>query len=109
MIDKPYWKQGYMTEVLAALIPVFWQQGLKKVWAEVNLENEASVKVLKKSGFIQVGNNIIESCAGKSESLRMELANPDGGGENEEEGAGEDKEDESDASSSGDNARGFQR
>ena len=39
------------------------------------IENEASLKVLKKSGFTQVGNNIIESSVGKHESLRMELAN----------------------------------
>lgn len=107
MIDKPYWKQGYMTEVLAALITVFWQQGLRKVWAEVDLENEASVRVLKKFGFIQVGNKVAESCTGRTESLRMRLKNPDGGGENDEEGEGGDKEDDgSDASSSGDNARG---
>ena len=105
MIDKPYWEQRYMTEVLAALVPVFWHQGLKRVWADVNLENEASLKVLKKSGFIQVGNAIIESSVGKDESLHMELTNPDGGGEEEEEGEGGDKEDMSDASSSGDNAR----
>ena len=85
MIDKPYWEQVYMTEVLAALVPVFWQHRLKKVWADVNLENEASLKVLKKSGFIRVGNNVIESSAGKHESLRMELTNPVGGGEEEEE------------------------
>ena len=95
-----------MTEVLAALVPVFWHQGLKRVWADVNLENEASLKVLKKSGFIQVGNAIIESSVGKDESLHMELTNPDGGGEEEEEEVeGGDKEDMSDASSSGDNAR----
>ena len=104
MIDKPYWEHGYMTEVLAALVPVFWQQGLKKVWADVNLENKASLKVLKKSGFIQVGNNIIESSKKMHESLRMELTNPNDGGE-EEEGEGGDNEDGSDASSSGDNGR----
>ena len=104
MIDKPYWEQGYMTEVIAALVPVFWQQGLKKVWADVNLENEASLKVLKKSGFKQVGNNIIESSEKMHESLRMELTNPNDGGE-EEEGEGGDNEDGSDASSSGDNGR----
>ena len=80
MIDKPYWDQGYMTEVLTALVPVFWQQGLKKVWADVRLKNEAGLKVLKKSGFIQLGNNIIKSSEGKYESLRMGLTNPDGGG-----------------------------
>ena len=105
MIDKAYWDQGYMTEVLTALVPVFWQQGLKKVRADVRLKNEAGLKVLKKSGFIQLGNNIIKSSEGKYESLRMELTNPDGGGGNEEDEGGE-KEDGSDASSSGDNGRG---
>ena len=46
MIDKAYWDQGYMTEVLTALVPVFWQQGLKKVRADVWLKIEAGVKVL---------------------------------------------------------------
>ena len=106
MIDKPYWNQGYMTEALAALVPVFWQQGLKKVWAVVNLKNEASLKVLKKSGFIQVENNVVVSPIGRHESLRMELTNPDGGGEEEEEeGEGGDNEDWSAASSSGDKGR----
>ena len=105
MIDKPYWNQGYMTEALAALVPVFWQQGLKKVWAEVNLKNEASLKVLKKSGFIQVENNVVVSPIGRHESLRMELTNPDGGGEEEEEGEGGDDKDWSAASSSGDKGR----
>ena len=112
MIDKPYWKQGFMTEVLAALIPVFWQQGLKKVWSEVHLENEASLKVLKKSGFIQVGdihvrNNVLDSSVKTHENVRMELKNPDGGSEKKGEGEGGDKKDDgSAASSSGHNARG---
>ena len=112
VIDKPYWRQGYMTEVLAALIPVFWQQGLKKVWSEVHMANEASLKVLKKSGFIQVGNiqvknNLIHPSVGTHGYVRMELTNPDAGSEKEEEGEGGDKEDDgSAASSSGHNARG---
>ena len=55
--------------------------------------------MLKKSGFVQVRNDIIESpVRRKDESLRMELRNPDDdrvGGEGE--GEGGDNEDGSDA------------
>ena len=93
MINHGYWKKGYMTEALAALVPIFWEKGLKKVFADVSPENEASLKVLKKCGFKQVGENIKESYAKINESLHMVLSNPDGGGE-EGDGSG---------SSSGDN------
>lgn len=83
MIDNAYWNRGYMTEVLAALVPIFWEKGLKKVYADANPDNEASLKVLRKCGFTQVGGNIVESLAVEYESLRMELANPCDG---EEEG-----------------------
>ena len=93
MIGQPYWKQGYMTEVLAALIPIFWQKGLKMVWATVNSDNEASIKLLRTSGFTQCGTNIVELSEGRSEGLHMEITNPDGGeeegGEEEGEGGGD--------------------
>lgn len=84
-----------MTEVLAALIPIFWQNGLTKVWATVNSENEASIKLLRTYGFMQCGSNLVESSQGKSEGLNMELTNPDGGNEEseEEEGEGENDDD----------------
>ena len=83
-----------MTEVLAALIPIFWQNGLTKVWATVNSENEASIKLLRASGFIQCGTNLVESSQGKSEGLNMELTNPYGGIEESEEKEGEEEEGE---------------
>ena len=70
-----------MTEVLATLIPIFWKKGLKEVHADVNPDNEASLKLLRNAGFIQVGEDIVESYVGHCEQLRMELLNPNAGGE----------------------------
>ena len=78
MIDNTYWGQGYMTEVLETLVPIFWEKGLDVVHADVEPENEASLWVLRKVGFKQVGENIVESYKGRCESLRMELRNPEG-------------------------------
>ena len=95
MIDRAYWGQGYMTEVLAALMPVFWQRGLRMVYADVEPDNEASVSVLRRCGFVDLEEGMVE-VLGKAVSVRMEIANPDGrrrGGEEEEE-EGEDGEDD---------------
>lgn len=78
-----------MTETLSALIPIFWEKGLKMIFADVDPENEASVRLLKSLGFIQGGENIVASYTGRH--VRMELSNPNGGGEEEE---GEDEEEE---------------
>ena len=81
-----------MTEVLAALMPILWQKGLKRVWANVNSDNDASIKLLRTSGFVQCGTSINELTEGKSEDLTMEITNPDGGVEEEngEEGSDDD-------------------
>ena len=79
-----------MTEVLAALMPILWQKGLKKVWATVNSQNDASIRLLRASGFIQCGTNVVELNEGKGENMEMEITNPDGREEEgrEEEGEG---------------------
>ena len=84
MIDKFYWNRGYMTEVLAALVPVFWEFELGKVWANVDPENVASLKVLWRSGFKIVEHKNIQSSKGDHVSLRLELANPDLAGDEEQ-------------------------
>ena len=84
MIDKFYWNRGYMTEVLAALVPVFWEFELGKVWANVDPENVASLKVLWRSGFKIVEHKNIQSSKGEHVSLRLELANPDLAGDEEQ-------------------------
>ena len=96
MIDNTYWNQGYMTEVLETLVPIFWQKGLRVVHADVEPENDASVWVLRKMGFSQVGENIIESQEGRSKTLRMELRNPEGEKREEREGGREEEEEEED-------------
>lgn len=95
MIDNSYWNQGYMTEVLETLIPIFWEHGLKMVCADVEPENGASLRLLRKMGFWQVGGNIIElAYKGRFETMRMVLRNPDA--ESEGEGKGEEEEEDDD-------------
>lgn len=60
MISHHYWGEGYMTEVLATIIPIFWANGLEKVNADVDPENEASMKLLRKFAFRQVGGNRVK-------------------------------------------------
>lgn len=100
MIGREYWRQGYMTEVLAALVPIFWQKGLKKIYADVNAANVGSMKVLMNCGFLPMGENIVEVTVGKWHSLRMGLTEPDREGDDE----GEEEEDIefADENSSGD-------
>lgn len=92
MIAKDYWGKGYMTEVLATLVPIFWGKGLKVVNADVDPRNWSSVELLKSAGFKQVDTDIVESYKGYCEQLRMQLDNPNGGGE-EREGDHDDKDD----------------
>ena len=82
-----------MTEVLAALMPMLWQMGLRKVWANVNSENEAAIRLLRRSGFIQCGTGVVELIEGKGESIEMEITNSDC--EEEESGEEESGEEES--------------
>lgn len=81
MIAHDYWGKGYMTEVMAKLVPIFWEKGLRVVNADVDPRNEASWRLLRRAGFGQVGNDIVESYAGYCEQMRMELRNPSDGGE----------------------------
>ena len=95
MIDTAYWNKGYMTEVLETLIPIFWQKGLRVVHADVDPANKASLRVLRKMGFEQVGENVAESDMGRFKTLRMEVVNPEVKEREEGEGgSGEEEEEE---------------
>ena len=85
-----------MTEVLTALIPIFWAKGLRRVFADVDPANEGSVQLLKKLGFRQTGQNIVEVYEGREGTMHMQLKNPDRGEKGGGGGSG---------SSSGDSAR----
>jgi [ribosomal protein S5]-alanine N-acetyltransferase len=55
-LGQPYWKQGYMSEALSAIIKYgFARMDLHRVEAQVEPENEASKKVLLKLGFKEEG------------------------------------------------------
>lgn len=55
-LARPYWRKGFMTEALRAIVEwAFAQPGIFRVWAVCDLENEASAALLEKNGFRQEG------------------------------------------------------
>ncbi|WP_373899440.1 GNAT family N-acetyltransferase [Haloimpatiens sp. FM7315] len=50
-IHKKYWRQGYATEMIKALIDFCHENGAKKITAPVAKENVPSNKVMKKLNF----------------------------------------------------------
>lgn len=55
-LGQPYWRQGYMTEVLTAVLDFgFSKMQLNRTEALVMPENFASIALLKKLGFSQEG------------------------------------------------------
>jgi ribosomal-protein-alanine N-acetyltransferase len=56
ILDKQYWRQGIMTEVLNTVIPFgFENMGLNRIEAQLYPENIASVKLAEKLGFEKEG------------------------------------------------------
>lgn len=50
--DKPYWGMGFATEITKAVVEYAHQElGISQLVAVTDLDNEASKKVLTKSGF----------------------------------------------------------
>jgi ribosomal-protein-alanine N-acetyltransferase len=52
VLAKSYWDNGYMTEVLKAVIE--WclsQSGIFRIWAFADVENHASCRVMEKAGM----------------------------------------------------------
>lgn len=55
-LGQPYWRQGFMHEVLTAVIPFgFTQMQLNRIEAYVMTGNEASMGLLQKLGFRKEG------------------------------------------------------
>ena len=50
-IHKKYWRQGYATEMIKALIGFCYTNGGRKITADVATENPGSNAVLRKLGF----------------------------------------------------------
>ena len=78
MLHRDYWGLGYMSETLAALIPLFWRKGAEKLVADVDPRNGDSIKVLNKNGFVETGRekNTFESDLGWCDSVYLELWRP---------------------------------
>jgi len=55
-LGEKYWKQGFVSEALESLIRfAFKKLKVRRLQAEVFRENKASIKLLKKFGFIKEG------------------------------------------------------
>ena len=52
-IGRPYWGHGYATAAVRLLIEEARGRGLQHLYAEVFVENPASMRVLEKSGFVR--------------------------------------------------------
>ena len=50
-VHKKYWRQGYATEIIKALINFGYRKGVRVFTADVAQENAASNAVLRKLGF----------------------------------------------------------
>ena len=78
MLHRDYWAKGYMSEVLTALIPIFWEKGVEKVFADVDPRNEGSMKVLDRFGFVETRRekNTFKIDIGWCDSAYLELWRP---------------------------------
>jgi RimJ/RimL family protein N-acetyltransferase len=56
VLGGQWWGQGYMTETVRAVVAeIFAKPGVQRVWAWVDEENYASMRVLEKAGFQREG------------------------------------------------------
>lgn len=56
VLAKPYWGKGYTPEAVGAMIDwALAQPELYRVWAVCDVENQASARVLEKSGMVREG------------------------------------------------------
>ncbi len=56
VLARAYWNRGYMTEAVREVTEwALTQPSILRVWAVCDVENAASVRVLKKAGFQQEG------------------------------------------------------
>ena len=54
-IGRPYWGRGYATAAVELLVEEARRRGLERLYAEVFVENPASMRVLEKAGFAREG------------------------------------------------------
>ena len=54
-VFQQYWGQGYATEAARASLDYGWSLGLHRIVGKAVVENEASIRVLKKVGMQEIG------------------------------------------------------
>ena len=54
-VGRPYWGRGYASAAAQLLIEEARRRGVERLYAEVFLENPASMRVLEKAGFVPEG------------------------------------------------------
>lgn len=55
LLDHVHWGQGYAREGVSALIDVIFAQGARRVYADTDTENAASIRLLELLGFLREG------------------------------------------------------
>jgi RimJ/RimL family protein N-acetyltransferase len=56
LLGRPFWGRGYMPEAIQAVVHwAFSDPSISEVWADCDLENQASARALEKSGFVRDG------------------------------------------------------
>lgn len=75
MLHRDHWGQGYMSEALTALVPMFWEKGFERLIADVDPRNKGSLKLLNRFGFVESGRakNTAETDLGWCDSVYLEL------------------------------------
>jgi RimJ/RimL family protein N-acetyltransferase len=51
ILSRAYWGHGYITEAVAALIDLLFAEGQRRVFADTDPDNTASIAVLRRLGF----------------------------------------------------------
>lgn len=51
MLTRAYWGKGYVTEAVTALIDLLFSEGQRRVFADTDPDNAASIAVCKRLGF----------------------------------------------------------
>lgn len=85
MLSREYWGKGYMAEAFSAILEHLWSgKGgeVRRLVADVDPRNNASLRILKKFGFRQTGfrKKTIETHLGWCDSVYLALENPNSKG-----------------------------
>ncbi|KAH9479123.1 putative N-acetyltransferase p20 [Psilocybe cubensis] len=82
IFNREYWGKGYAFEALDALLKQFWaiheEDPDASVKADVDPRNDASLRLLKRLGFVVIGSakNTFETHLGWCDSIYLEVRRP---------------------------------